>query len=80
MLAALCVAGVAVVWVQRITGRIDGVAMLIFMLAVFVTSMYTDGYLWGVLASLASVLAVNFAFSPLFCLQFYPAGKSFPAL
>ena len=63
MLAALCVAGVAVVWVQRITGRIDGVAMLIFMLAVFVTSMYTDGYLWGVLASLASVLAVNFAFS-----------------
>ena len=25
MLAALCVAGVAVVWVQRITGRIDGV-------------------------------------------------------
>ena len=26
MLAALCVAGVAVVWVQRITGRIDGVA------------------------------------------------------
>ena len=28
MLAALCVAGVAVVWVQRITGRIDGVAML----------------------------------------------------
>ena len=62
MLAALCVAGVAVVWVQRITGRIDGVAMLIFMLAVFVTSMYTDGYLWGVLASLASVLAVNFAF------------------
>lgn len=42
MLAALCVAGVAVVWVQRITGRIDGVAMLIFMLAVFVTSMYTE--------------------------------------
>ena len=29
MLAALCVAGVAVVWVQCITGRIDGVAMLI---------------------------------------------------
>ena len=27
MLTALCVAGVAVVWVQRITGRIDGVAM-----------------------------------------------------
>ena len=37
MLAALCVAGVAVVWVQRITGRIDGVAMLIFMLAVVIS-------------------------------------------
>ena len=71
MLAALCVAGVAVVWVQRITGRIGGVAMLIFMLAVFVTSMYTDGYLWGVLASLASVLAVNFAFfTPYFAFNF----------
>ena len=71
MLAALCVAGVAVVWVQCITGRIDGVAMLIFMLAVFVTSMYTDGYLWGVLASLASVLAVNFAFfTPYFAFNF----------
>ena len=71
MLTALCVAGVAVVWVQRITGRIDGVAMLIFMLAVFVTSMYTDGYLWGVLASLASVLAVNFAFfTPYFAFNF----------
>ena len=30
MLAALCVAGVAVVWVQRITGRIDGVASIVF--------------------------------------------------
>lgn len=54
-----------------LTGRIDGVAMLIFMLAVFVTSMYTDGYLWGVLASLASVLAVNFAFfTPYFAFNF----------
>jgi len=45
--------------------------MLIFMLAVFVTSMYTDGYLWGVLASLASVLAVNFAFfTPYFAFNF----------
>ena len=82
MLAALCVAGVAVVWVQRITGRIDGVAMLIFMLAVFVTSMYTDGYLWGVLASLASVLAVNFAFfTPYFAFNFtLPAFWSAPPL
>ena len=62
MLVALCVAFAAVMGTQRITGRIDGVAMMIFMLAVFMTSVYTEGYIWGVIASLISVLAVNFAF------------------
>lgn len=71
MLAALCTAYASVVVVQLVTGRIDGVAMMIFMLAVFVTSMYTEGYLWGVLASLISVLAVNFAFlSPYLAFNF----------
>ena len=71
MLAAMCIACAAVVGVQRVTGRIDGVAMLIFMLAVFVTSMCTEGYLWGVIASLISVLAVNFAFlSPYLAFNF----------
>ncbi len=71
MLAALCMAFAAVAGTQRITGRIDGVAMLIFMLAVFVTSVYTDGYIWGVAASLISVLAVNFAFlSPYLAFNF----------
>ena len=62
MAAALCAAYGMVLLTQEIMGRIDGVAMLIFMLAVFVTSMYTEGYVWGVAASLISVLAVNFAF------------------
>ena len=54
--------------------------MLIFMLAVFVTSMYTEGYAWGVAASLISVLAVNFAFlSPYFAFNL-PVGKLFSAL
>ena len=71
MLAALCIACAAVAGMQRMTGRIDGVAMLIFMLAVFITSMCTQGYLWGVLASLISVLAVNFAFfTPYFAFNF----------
>lgn len=71
MLCALCAACVAVVVVQKVTGRIDGVAMLIFLLAVFVTSMYTDGYFWGVCTSLISVLAVNFAFfSPYLAFNF----------
>ena len=71
MLAALCAAFAAVAGTQRITGRIDGVAMMIFMLAVFMTSVYTEGYIWGVAASLISVLAVNFAFlSPYLAFNF----------
>ena len=56
---------------QRITGRIDGVASMVFVLAVFLISMYTDGYVCGVTASLIGVLAVNFAFrSPYFAFNF----------
>ena len=64
-------AGGAVVWVQRSTGRIDGVASMVFVLAVFLISIYTDGYFWGVMASLLSVRAVIFAFrSPYFAFNF----------
>lgn len=67
----MCAAYAAVMGVQYITGRIDGVAMLIFLLAAFLTSMYTEGYFWGIAASLISVLAVNFAFlSPYFAFNF----------
>ena len=55
--------------------------MLIFMLAVFVTSMYTEGYAWGVAASLISVLAVNFAFlSPYFAFNFTLSENLFSGL
>ncbi len=36
---------------------------MIFVLAVFLIALLTQGYLWGILASLAGVLAVNFAFT-----------------
>ena len=37
----------------------------------FLISVYTDGYVWGVVASLIGVLAVNFAFrSPYFAFNF----------
>ncbi len=43
----------------------------IFVLAVFLTSVLTQGYLWGILSALISVLAVNFAFTfPYFKLNF----------
>ena len=36
---------------------------MIFVLGVFLVSWRTQGYFWGILASLASVLAVNWAFT-----------------
>lgn len=36
---------------------------MIFVLGVFLVSRHTSGYFWGVTASLASVLAVNYAFT-----------------
>ena len=66
-----CVACAVVAGTQQITGRIDGVASMVFVLAVFLVSMYTDGYYYGLAASLIGVLAVNFAFrSPYFAFNF----------
>ena len=81
MLLALCAAYAMVMLTQAIMGRIEGVAMLIFMLAVFITSMCTEGYAWGVAASLVSVLAVNFAFlSPYFAFNFTLSENLFSGL
>ena len=69
--AVLCAAFLIVTGTQQITGRIDGVASMVFVLAVFLISIYTDGYVFGVVASLIGVLAVNFAFrSPYFAFNF----------
>lgn len=49
-----------------VTNRISQTPMLIpmfFVLGVFLISVLTSGYRWGVAASLISVLAVNFAFT-----------------
>ena len=41
----------------------DALVPMVFVLGVFLISAVTTGYLWGVLASLLSTLAVNFAFT-----------------
>ena len=41
--AVLCAAFLIVTGTQQITGRIDGVASMVFVLAVFLISVYTDG-------------------------------------
>ena len=71
LVAALIGAFACVTLIQFISGRIDGVASMVFLLAVFFVSMYTDGYWWGVAGSVISVLAVNFAFrTPYFAFNF----------
>ena len=48
--------------IQRLSG-IQALIPAIFTLAVFLTSVFTEGYVYGIIASFLSVLAVNFAFT-----------------
>ena len=49
----------------------DSLVSALFALAVFLISLLTDGYIYGILASFISVLAVNFAFAwPYFAFNF----------
>ncbi len=81
MLSGIASAFLVVSGIQVLSGRIDGVASMVFVLAVFLISMYTDGYLWGLAASLLCVLAVNFAFrTPYFAFNFTLPENLFSAL
>lgn len=52
----------------------------IFVLGVFFVSLQTEGYVWGVLASLVGVMLVNFAFTaPYFELDFITPVNMFAA-
>lgn len=48
---------------------------LLYILALVLVARLTDGYLWGIIASLAGVIAVNFLFTyPYFALNFTLTG------
>ena len=50
-------------------------AAICYMLAVFFISRYTNGYRWGFLASIASVIAFNYIFAyPYFAIDFFREG------
>ncbi len=49
-------------WIQDLYASLTLVPM-IFVLAVFLVSFQTEGYFWGMIATLTSVLAVNYAFT-----------------
>lgn len=48
--------------VKRVLGA-DTLIPMVFILAVFLTALLTHGYVFGILASLGSVMAVNYAFA-----------------
>jgi len=57
----LVIAYLTNLWVRR-TLHTQSLAPMIFVLGVFLISLRTQGYFWGVTASLISVLAVNHTF------------------
>lgn len=70
----LACAMILCVVLRRLDDRGDFAAM-IFVMAVMVISRLTTGYLFGVVASLISVIGVNYAFTyPYFALNFTLAG------
>ncbi len=61
--------------------RTDTLIPTVFVLGVFLVSLCTEGYLYGIAASLASVLAVNFAFTnPYFKFNFTILENMFSAV
>ena len=55
---------------QKLT-QSQSLVSMIFVLAAFLISLITQGYLWGILASLVSVLIFNYVFSfPYFAFDF----------
>ena len=59
--ALLCAAALCFLLRQIHLG--DAYVSMIFVLAVAGVARFTDGYLWGIIASLVAVLGVNYAFT-----------------
>lgn len=61
--------------------KTDTLVPTVFVLGVFFVSLKTEGYIWGVLASLVGVMLVNFAFTaPYFEIDFITPINMFAAL
>ena len=60
-LATLAAVFVLVLVLQQFFA-VDKLIPMLFVLGVFIVSLKTDGYFWGIVASLLGVLAVNYAF------------------
>lgn len=59
----------------RFVGGNANYASMLFILSVFMTARFTEGYVWGIAASLVNVLTVNYLFTyPYFHFNFTLAG------
>ena len=71
----LLVCGFAICFGLQFISETDFHVPLIFVLVVLLISLLTDGYFFGLVASVLSVVAVNYAFTfPYFHFNFYLAG------
>ena len=65
-------------WLQIFSGQESQVSThvpLLFVLAVLLISRYTEGYIYGILASMIAVIGVNYAFTyPYFAFDFTITG------
>lgn len=69
-LVSLCIAFVASLIMQNFL-KTEALIPAVFALAVLLISLFTEGYFYGILSALASVIAVNYAFTfPYFKLNF----------
>lgn len=67
--------GFAICAVLQLISDTDFHVPLIFVLAVLLVSLFTDGYLFGLASSVISVVGVNFVFTyPYFHINFYMTG------
>lgn len=77
----LCILGAALLFslLLRSTTGSDGYAAMFFIFAVFLVSRFTHGHFYGTIASIISVLAVNYVFTyPYFKFSF--SISSYPVL
>ena len=73
-LVSMMIASLVCIMLQHVSAS-DVHVPIIFVLVVLVVSLLTEGYFYGILAALTSVVAVNYAFtSPYMQIDFTPYG------
>lgn len=80
MISILAVTFVVSIFLQNVLGIQEHITT-VFVFAVFLVSLSTDGYLYGILSAFLGMIAVNFAFiSPYFAINFTIPENALSAL